>query len=90
MKKGDLLFIRPRMGNGKGGVIMAYERSYQGDEDISHHGSPLYENFIVCRDLATGVEKCFGDLHYVWCDPLRRIEHLQETLAKIEHIAQFS
>lgn len=30
-----------------------------------------------------------GDLVYHWCDPIRKIERLQEALAKIKHIAQF-
>ncbi|MFR1480269.1 MAG: hypothetical protein ACLSB9_33655 [Hydrogeniiclostridium mannosilyticum] len=48
MEKGDLVYITPNKGNGKG-IIMAYEKSYQGDEDMSLHGSPLYEDFIECQ-----------------------------------------
>lgn len=88
MKKGDLVYIVPRNSKGKG-VIMAYEKSYQGNEDMSLHGSPLYEDFIICTDLKTGERKGFGDRDYHWCDPIGKIEQLQEALAKIKHIAQF-
>lgn len=88
MEKGDLVYITPRKGNGKS-FIMAYEKSCQGDEDMSLHGSPLYEDFIVCTDLKTGERKRFGDRAYHWCDPIGKIEQLQEALAKIKHIAQF-
>ena len=88
MEKGDLVYITPNKGNGKG-IIMASEQSYQGDEDMSLHGSPLYEDFIECSDLKTGERKSFGDRDYHWCDPIGKIERLQEALAKIKHIAQF-
>lgn len=88
MKKGDLVYIVPLNKKDKG-VIMAYEKSYQGDEDMSLHSSPLYEDFIVCTDLKTGERKSFGNRNYHWCDPIGKIERLQEALAKIKHIAQF-
>lgn len=90
MEKGDLLYITKRKGN-EPGVIMAYEESYKGDEDLSLHSSPpIYENFIICTDLKTGARKSFGSETYSWCDPIARIKGLQDALWKIRNLAQFA
>lgn len=89
MEKGDLLYITKHKGN-EPGVIMAYEKSYKGDEDLSMHGSPMYEDFIVCTDLKTSARKSFGSQNYHWCDPVGRIMELQDTLWKIRNLAQFA
>ena len=47
MQSGELLYVRPIKGNGQNGMIMRFESSYCGNEDLSYHGSPWYENFIV-------------------------------------------
>lgn len=89
MEKGDLLYITKRKGN-EPGVIMAYEKSYTGNEDLSLHGSPMYEDFIVCTNLKTGDRKSFGSQTYHWCDPIGRIKKLQDALWKIRNLAQFA
>lgn len=57
MQEGELLYIRPRNSSTSGGMIMRFESSYRGEEDLSYHGSPWYENFIVCTDPVTGKSK---------------------------------
>mgnify|MGYP005764372989 FL=1 len=59
MEKGDLLYITKRKGN-EPGVIMAYEKSYTGNEDLSLHGWPIYEDFIVWTNLKTADRESFG------------------------------
>lgn len=89
-KPGDLLFIRPSGRNsfsGKEGVFAIYQRSYQGDDDISYHGSPCYEEYIVCRELPNMVEKSYGELDYEWCSAAGRIKYLEDTLCSIRTIA---
>ena len=40
VQEGDLLYIRPRNSSTSGGMIMKFESSYRGEEDLSYHGSP--------------------------------------------------
>ena len=68
----------------KGDLVYIVPRNSKGKGVIM-----AYENFIICTDLKTGERKGFGDRDYHWCDPIGKIEQLQEALAKIKHIAQF-
>ena len=86
MEKGDLLYITKRKGK-EPGVIMAYEKGYKGHEDLSLHGSPMHEDFIVCTDLKTGASKTFGSEIYSWRDPIARIKELQHALWEIRNLA---
>ena len=45
-----------------------------------------YHNYKMDRGKARSVR---GGSSQHWCDPIGKIERLQEALAKIKHIAQF-
>lgn len=89
LQSGDLLYVCPRNNNASGGMIMRFESSYRGEEDLSYHGSPWYENFIVCTDPTTGEKKEFGDQSYTWQSAIGYIKYLQEKLSKIHNIVSY-
>lgn len=89
VQEGELLYIRPRNGNTSGGMIMKFESSYRGEEDLSYHGSPWYENFIVCTDPVTGERKEFGDQSYIWQSAIGYIKYLQEKLRKVQVVVSY-
>lgn len=39
---------------------------YDGDVDLSYHGSPYYEQFIVAEPILCGSKITFGSEHYTW------------------------
>ena len=39
VQEGDLLYIRPRNSSTSGGMIMKFESSYRGEEDLSYHAA---------------------------------------------------
>ena len=82
VQEGELLYIRPRNSSTSGGMIMKFDSSYRGEEDLSYHGSPWYENFIVCTDPVTGEKKKFGD-------QIGYIKFLQEQIAKVKNIVSY-
>lgn len=89
MQSGDLLYIRPKKGNKQSGIIMMFESGYRGDEDLSYHGSPWYEEFIVCLDPSTGEKREFGDQNYTWTNAIGYIKCLQEQIAKAKNILSY-
>ena len=89
MQSGELLYVRPLKENRKNGMIMRFESSYRGDEDLSYHGSPWYENFIVCTDPMTGEKKEFGDQSFTWRSAIGYIKFLQDQIAKVKNIVSY-
>lgn len=89
MQSGELLYVRPIKGNGQNGMIMRFESSYCGNEDLSYHGSPWYENFIVCTDPMTGEKKEFGDQSFTWRSVIGYIKFLQDKIAKVKNIVSY-
>lgn len=89
VQEGDLLYIRPRNSSTSGGMIMKFESSYRGEEDLSYHGSPWYENFIACTDPVTGEKKEFGDQSYTWRSAIGYIKFIQEQIAKVKNIVSY-
>lgn len=89
VQEGELLYIRPRNSSTSGGMIMKFESSYRGEEDLSYHGSPWYENFIVCIDPVTGERKEFGDQNYIWRSAIEYIKYLQEKLRDVRNIVSY-
>jgi len=84
---GDIIYVtRNRSPKGK---CFIYQNTFRGNVDLSHHGSPLYEQFIVCVDPKTGEQKQFGDQEYNWHDAVGMISYLQEKLHKIKNIATY-
>ena len=39
---------------------------YEGDVDLSYHGSPYYEQFIIAERISDGSRTTFGSEHYTW------------------------
>ena len=39
---------------------------YEGDENLSYHGSASYEKFIVAERLSDGTKATFGSKKYEW------------------------
>lgn len=68
-------------------MLLLFQYTFKGAEDISTHGSPMYEDFIVCIDPKTGEKHQFGSLGYNWCDAMGKIETLKNNLNKIHSIA---
>lgn len=89
MEKGDLLYVRPKRMDRKNGVFGIFQEQYRGSEDLSYHGSPWYENFIVCTDPKTGETKRYGDQTYSWCDAKGYIISLQSKLDEIKKFTQW-
>ena len=61
-------------------------KTYEGDDDLSYHGSPWYETFIEAQDLETGEIKTFGDQKYNWCDAKAYIKNLENKINAIKKI----
>lgn len=39
---------------------------YEGNENLSYHGSASYEKFIVAERLSDGTKATFGNKEYEW------------------------
>ena len=68
------------------GKLYKVLKTYEGDDDLSYHGSPWYETFIEAQDLETNEVKIFGDQKYRWCIAKNYIKSLEEKLDKIKRI----
>lgn len=68
------------------GKLYKVLKTYEGDDDLSYHGSPWYETFIEAQDLETNEVKTFGDQKYHWCIAKNYIKSLEEKLDKIKRI----
>lgn len=93
-KKGELLYVCKKSKNWlydiygelSDGVYVLYVDSYEGNEDLSHHGSPIYENFIQCKYLDSH-DKCdFGSTEYTWISVDKYMKELQNKLNEIKKI----
>lgn len=68
------------------GKLYKVIRTYEGDVDLSYHGSPWYETFIEAQDLETGEIKTFGNQNYHWCDVKAHIKYLEDKIKEIKRI----
>lgn len=89
MEKGDLLYICPSRTDMRNGFLGVFQKQYRGSEDLSYHGSPWYEEFIICTDPKTGEVSHYGDQKYSWRSATGYIQSLQNKLDKIKNIVQF-
>lgn len=67
----------------KHGRLYKVIKSYKGDEDMSHHGSPYYYNYIDAQDIETGEVKTFCDVYYCWRLASDYIKSLEDKLERI-------
>lgn len=88
-KNGELLYVCRRKRHWEDGIFVIYRDEYEGNVDLSYHGSPWYEKFIICEypDSRNTVE--FGDQEWQWRSAKEYIEKLQKALNKIEEIARY-
>lgn len=61
-------------------------RTFEGDVDLSYHGSPWYETFIEAQNLETDEIKIFGSQTYHWCDAKLHIKYLEEKIESIKKL----
>ena len=88
-RSGELLYVCRKDGyrdNWENGVYVLYRDTYKGKEDLSYHGSPWYETFIVCEYLDSRDRVEFGDETYCWQPVNEYIKHLQNKLKEIKKI----
>ena len=93
MKKNDIIYVERTARSIDTKIaeprLMLFQREFQGDEDISMHGSPLYKKFVVCIDPASGKEYTLGDQDYHWRDAMSEIKNLQKTIRKIHSLSAY-
>ena len=85
-KNGELLYVCKKDNDWKDGVFVLYRGIYEGDEDLSYHGSPWYETFIICEYLDSRDRVDFGHRTYSWRPVYSYIKELQNTLNEIRKI----
>lgn len=86
-RSGDLLYVC-RKGSGKtSGLFVLYRDTYKGFEDLSYHGSPWYEKFIICEYLDSRDRVDFGNQQWEWYKASEYICELQKKLNKIKELA---
>ena len=61
-------------------------KTFEGDDDLSYHGSPWYETFIEAQDLRTNEIKIFGDQKYNWQIAENYIKYLEDKISAIKRI----
>lgn len=86
-RSGELLYVCKRDKNWRNGVFVLYRDKYKGDVDLSYHGSPWYENFIVCEYLDSRDKVEFGDQTWCWRSVNEYIKTMQNKLEKIKEMA---
>ena len=72
--KGTILLVYQTSGDfpqvPSSGDIVRFISGYEGEVDLSYHGSPWYEKFILAENLETGETREYGDQDFSWV-PLR-------------------
>ena len=86
-RSGELLYVCKRDKNWRSGVFVLYRDKYKGDVDLSYHGSPWYEKFIVCEYLDSRDRVEFGDQTWCWRSVNEYIKTMQNKLEKIKEMA---
>lgn len=91
--KGDILIIEPYAIDGltheevkKRRRIAIYQSERYGDEDLSYHGSPRYEEIITAQDVLTGKTREYGNQTYHWQRVLGYIDDLEDKLRKVYNL----
>lgn len=83
-EKGTLYLVRSKHGyNKENEKIIKLTDTYEGTEDLSYHGSPWYETFLVGTDLETGNKVTFGSENYNWKILKDYIDELETKLKEI-------
>ena len=85
-RNGELLYVCKRDRAWESGVFVLYRDKHEGDVDFSYHGSPWYENFIVCEYLDSRDRVEFGDQTWCWRSVNEYIKSLQNKLNEVKKI----
>ena len=72
------------------GFLVRVQHEYEGDTDLSYHGSPWYETFIEGVVVATGKTKIFGNQTYGWYNAETLIKQHFEDIAAVQKILFYS
>lgn len=64
-------------------------KAYEGNVDLSYHGSPYYETFLEVQNLHTGEIKTLRSEQHKWCLALNHIEYLEKNLQKVKDVVRF-
>ena len=88
-KDAELLYV---YGNGRGfagheGFFFLKTGEYEGDEDLSHHGSPYYERFITGVEIPSMKERDCGSENYNWYYVDAHIKELEDRLKEIHRMS---
>ena len=86
-RNGELLYVCKRDSNWQNGLYVLYRDKYEGDVDLSYHGSPWYEEFIVCEYLDSRDRVDFGNQIWCWRSVNEYIKTMQKKLKEIQSIA---
>lgn len=88
-KNGELLYVCKYNYNRawEDGIFVLYRDTHKGDVDLSYHGSPSYETFIVCECLDSRDTVEFGNQRYCWRSANEYIKSMQEKLREIKKMA---
>lgn len=86
-KNGELLYVYRRYTDSENGVLVFFRGEHKGDVDLSYHGSPHYENFIVCEYLDSHDRVEFGDQTYCWRPVDEYIKDMQNKLKEIQRLS---
>ena len=87
-RSGELLYVCLKGRDWKDGLFVLYRDSYEGKEDLSYHGSPWYETFIVCEYLDSRDRVEFGDQKYCWRSVNEYIKSMQNDLKEINKVSR--
>lgn len=61
------------------------KEQWEGTEDLSYHGSALYETFIKAENLETKEVKTFGSESYTWHIATDYIKWLENYRDKVKN-----
>lgn len=88
LHEGDILLVCIRRTYGDddllSGNIVRLKRTYEGSVDLSYHGSPWYEQFIVAENLENGEVREYGDQTYKWVVLRNYMRNLKSHIEKIK------
>jgi hypothetical protein len=80
IEKDDIIVVFVRGSSAGGGDLVQVVDVYEGDDDLSYHGSSWYELFIKGKNLETGEVKEYGNQTYSWVHPMSYISNLEKKI----------
>ena len=90
MKINEVIYIYPKdryepcISDFEKGFFAVVDGFHEGDEDLSYHGSPFYEQFVDCHNCITLEQGSYGSQAYEWIYVKDYMIRLKELLMKIK------